>query len=213
MSPRRYRIESRRKAMAETRRRILEATVALHAEQGALATSYAQIAARADVAVPTVYKHFPDLAALLSACTAHVGALSPALGPEIFAPRSGVEARIRALVPAVFALHRFQAPWMRHGLAEAGTLPVLGEVLARGRARLRALIALALAPRYGEAPPPALAALFEILLDFTAWQHLAESPPGESPESLTTAALLALAAAEARRNRPTPPARRRREHP
>src|SRR5215472_12446816 len=120
MAPRRYRIEGRLKAMEETRRRILEATVALHAEQGVLATTYAQIAARADVAIPTVYKHFPDLPRLVAACTCHVGALAPAMDPEMFEPGSALEARIAALVAAAFALHRFQAPWLRHGLPEAG---------------------------------------------------------------------------------------------
>ena len=196
MAPRRYRIEGRRKAMEATRRRILEATVALHAEQGALATSYAQIAARADVAVPTVYKHFPDLPQLVAACTSHVSALAPPLGPEIFAPGTGVEARIEALAAAIFALHRFQAPWMRHGLPEAGRLPVLAEFLAKEQARLRTLIALALAPRFGEAPPPALIALFETLLDFSAWQRLTRTLPEQSPEAVTQRALLALARAE-----------------
>src|SRR5215475_6670113 len=161
MAPRRYRIDTRRKAMEETRLRILEATVALHADQGAVATSYAQIASRADVAVPTVYKYFPDLTALLTACTGHVIAAAPALGPEIFAGSDSVEARLGALVAAVFARHRYLAPWMRHGLREAGAVPVLGEVAARAQGELRRLIALALAPRYGERPPAALIALME----------------------------------------------------
>ena len=201
MAPRRYRIDGRRKAMEETRRRIIEAAAALHAEQGVLATTYAQIAARADVAVPTVYKYFPDLTALVSACTSHVGELSPAPDPEIFAAASGIEARIRALVAAVFALHRFQAPWMRHGHEAAG-LPVLSEVLAQGRARLRSLIVIALAPRYGEAPPRALVALFETLLDFASWQRLDETLPQATLETVTGDALLALAKAEMKKTAP-----------
>ena len=210
MAPRRYRIEGRLRAMEETRRRILEATVALHAEQGVLATTYAQIAARADVALPTVYKYFPDLPRLVAACTSHVGALAPALGPEIFAPDSALEPRIEALVAAVFARHRFQAPWMRHGLPEPGLLPVLDEFVAEGRAQLRALIALALAPRYGAAPPPALIALFETLLDFSAWQRLGQTAPEESPEAVTQAALLALVAADMAKSQPRESPRQRR---
>src|SRR5690242_5482623 len=164
MAPRRYRIDTRRKAMEETRLRILEATVALHAEQGAVATSYAQIASRAEVAVPTVYKYFPDLTALITACTGHVIAGAPALGPEIFDGSDGIEARLHALVTAVFARHRYLAPWMRHGLREAGAVPVLSEVMARGQADLRRLIALALAPHHGETPPAALVVLIEGLL-------------------------------------------------
>jgi len=210
MAPRRYRIEGRRKAMEETRRRILEATVALHADQGVLATTYAQIAARADVALPTVYKYFPDLPQLVAACTRHVGALAPALGREIFTPGSALEARIEALVAAVFALHRFQEPWLRHGLPEAGRLPALDEFLAEGQARLRTLIALALAPRYGEAPPPGLIALFETLLDFSAWQRLTRTPPAQSPEAVTQAALLSLVTADMAKSLTRESARQRR---
>ncbi|HKF64050.1 MAG TPA: TetR/AcrR family transcriptional regulator [Dongiaceae bacterium] len=210
MAPRRYRIEGRRKAMEETRQRILEATVALHADQGVLATTYAQIAARADVALPTVYKYFPDLPRLVAACTRHVDALAPALGPEIFAPGSALEARIEALVTAVFVLHRFQAPWLRHGPPEAGRLPALDEFLAEGQARLRTLIALALAPRYGEAPPPGLIALFETLLDFSAWQRLTRTLPAQSPEAVTRAALLALVTADMAKSPTRESARQRR---
>ncbi len=194
MAPRFYRAGRRQAAMEETRRRIVEATVALHAEQGVLATTYAQIAARADVAVTTVYNYFPRQAELLSACTGHVLSLSPPLGPEIFDGLSDVAARVKALVAAVFACHRFQAPWLRLSIHEAALIPALGEVLAQGRGRMRQLIALALKPRFGPAPPPSTAAFFELLLQFSAWQRLAEDPElrATMPEALAAEALLAL---------------------
>jgi AcrR family transcriptional regulator len=202
--PRHYSSARRLAGMEDTRRRIVEATVALHSRQGALATTYAQIAARADVAVPTVYKHFPRQADLLAACTGHVLALSPPIGPEIFDGIASVEGRIDALVRAVFACHRFQAPWMRRGVHEAAVIPALGEILAKGRAAQRRLIQLALEPAFGASPPPGLRVLFESLLDFGAWQRLeAEAalgpraePQPASPESVTVAALAALLAAE-----------------
>jgi AcrR family transcriptional regulator len=176
--------------MNEIHRRIIEATVALHAEQGVMATSYAQIAARADVAVPTVYKHLPTQGMLLSACMGHIAALAPQLGPEIFDGVGPVEARVACLVTAVFANYRFCAPWMRFGVHEAALVPALGEIMASRRLRLRQLIILALAPK----PPPSLVALFETLLDFTAWQRLAEYPilASITPEAITSAALVAL---------------------
>src|SRR5262249_39598252 len=115
----------------------------------------------------------------------------------IFDGADGIEVRLGTLVAAVFTRHRHLAPWMRHGLREAGAVPVLGEVMARGEAELRRLIALALAPRYGERPPAALIALMESLLGCPAWQRLAEALPQSAPEPATEAALLALAAAEA----------------
>lgn len=55
-------------AVQETRRRIVEATMSLHDEQGVAATTWDQIAARAGVGVGTVYRHFPSLDELVPAC-------------------------------------------------------------------------------------------------------------------------------------------------
>src|SRR5918992_4527727 len=68
MSPRRYDMTKRAAAVEETRRRIVEATMDLHASKGILATSWEEIARRADVAPATVYRHFPTLDELLPAC-------------------------------------------------------------------------------------------------------------------------------------------------
>ena len=48
----------------QTRQRIVEATVALHGSVGLAATTIAAIAERAGVTRLTVYRHFPDEAAL-----------------------------------------------------------------------------------------------------------------------------------------------------
>jgi AcrR family transcriptional regulator len=63
---------------AETRRRIVEAAVALHGTVGPLATTVSAIAERAGVERETVYRHFPDEPSLFAACTTHYMALHPA---------------------------------------------------------------------------------------------------------------------------------------
>ena len=68
MSPRNYDMSKRAAAAAQTRQRIVDATRALHAEQGIAATSWDDIAARAGVGVGTVYRHFPSLDELVPAC-------------------------------------------------------------------------------------------------------------------------------------------------
>jgi AcrR family transcriptional regulator len=55
----------------QTRQRIVEATVELHGSVGPAATTIAAIADRAGVTRLTVYRHFPDEAALFGACSAH----------------------------------------------------------------------------------------------------------------------------------------------
>jgi AcrR family transcriptional regulator len=194
MSPRRYRTDRRKAAMDETRRRIVEATVALHAEKGVAATTYALIAKRADVAVPTVYNHFPQLGDLLAACTGDVAARAPRLGPEIFAGAADTEARAAALVTATFAAYRFRAPWLRWGIHEAAFIPELRAIVDEARAKLGQLIALALAPTFGQRPPPSLCALWALLLDFSAWQRLTSDGRLSDDEAAAavTDALLAL---------------------
>lgn len=68
MSPRRYDMTRKLAKAAETRRRILDATLRLHGEKGIFGTSWADIAREADVAVGTVYRNFPTLDELVPAC-------------------------------------------------------------------------------------------------------------------------------------------------
>lgn len=174
MSPRIYRARRRAAAAAETRQRIVQATVDLHAEKGVLATSYAMIARRADVAVPTVYKYFPRQGDLLAACTGHFAAAAPSLGPEIFADKPDTDTRIRALVRALATFYRYGTPWLRWSEHEAALVPALAEALAGVAAGRGQLVVAALAPRFGDAPPPALFALCETLLEFSAWRRIAD---------------------------------------
>ncbi len=66
-----YRKTRRAKSEAETRSRIVDATVALHLSVGPARTTVKAIAERAGVQRATVYNHFPDLDALFEACNAH----------------------------------------------------------------------------------------------------------------------------------------------
>ena len=72
MAGRAYRMRKRAEGLDATRERIVEATAALHREQGVAATSYVQIAERAGVGAATVYRHFPTLGSLVEACGATV---------------------------------------------------------------------------------------------------------------------------------------------
>ena len=89
MAGREYRMRKRAEGFDATRERIVEATAALHYEQGVAATSYVQIAERAGVGPATVYRHFPTLGSLVEACGAHVWeAIQPPLpenAPAVFA--------------------------------------------------------------------------------------------------------------------------------
>lgn len=170
MPKRSYSMQRRAALEADTRERIVRATVALHARHGVLGTSYAMIAKRAQVAPQTVYNHFPEIGALFGACTGHVLDRAPALDEETFRAGRSAAARLRLLAQAVFARHDFLAAWMRAGWHEAALVPELRAALARREVDLRQLIAAAVAPD-GEPTDDFVDAAF-VLLDYPAWQQL-----------------------------------------
>lgn len=79
----------RAEAREELRERILAATIELHTEKGILGTSWKDIAGRADVAVATVYNHFPSLEELVPACGNLLMARLRPPGPEDAAEVAG----------------------------------------------------------------------------------------------------------------------------
>jgi AcrR family transcriptional regulator len=180
--PKRTSSMQRRVALeAETRERIVKATVALHAQHGALATSYAMIAKRAQVAPQTVYNHFPNDEALIGACTGHVHGRAPPLDVEAIRTGRSPTERLKLLAQAVYARHEFMAPWLRW--REAALIPALGAIAAAGSERLRDAIAAALAPDHEPAADFVDAAF--VLLDYPAWQALTRSR--SSPEAARVA--------------------------
>ena len=74
---RKYEKKRRAELEAETRRRITEAAVELHGTVGPARTSISAIAERAGVRRSTLYRHFPDEAALIGACSSHWAAANP----------------------------------------------------------------------------------------------------------------------------------------
>jgi AcrR family transcriptional regulator len=67
--PRPYTLKKRAEQVADTRRRIVEATVDLHGTVGPAATTLSMIAERAGVQRHTLYAHFPDERSLYLACS------------------------------------------------------------------------------------------------------------------------------------------------
>ncbi len=105
MSPRRYQSERRAETAEQTRRRIVEATHDLHAEQGIYATSMTQIAKRAGVSVGTVYHHFPSYEDAVFACARHAAEMRPFPTVRIFAGLQTMEERVRRLAREIFGFY------------------------------------------------------------------------------------------------------------
>jgi AcrR family transcriptional regulator len=146
MSPRKYDMSRRAEATAQTRRRIVEATMALHDEQGIAATSWEDIAQRAGCAPGTVYRHFPSLDELLPACgepsLARLALPAPDRAPALFAAASPAE-RARILVTELYAAYERGAAIIETVRREADLHPVLAEARRRLEASTDALVAAA----------------------------------------------------------------------
>jgi AcrR family transcriptional regulator len=97
-----YQLRQRAESAEETRRRLVEATFALHGEQGIAATTMKQIAERAGVSVGTVYHHFPTLEDTVNACGQMVMATYPPPSEAIFAGVATMKDRLVRLARALF---------------------------------------------------------------------------------------------------------------
>jgi AcrR family transcriptional regulator len=163
-------MDKRRAAVQETRQRILEATLALHAENGIFGTSWQDIAKRADVSVGTVYKHFPSLDELVPACGELMYAITrpPSLedAPEIFAEANSLDERLGRLVEALFAFYERGAPYIETDFQERRLTAVV-EWEAYMRATVAGLVREALVTvRPDESTVQAVSAL----LDFSTFK-------------------------------------------
>jgi len=173
----------RAEAVARTRRRILDATCALHAEQGIAATSWDDIAARAGVGVGTVYRHFPSLDELIPACgelvMAAVAPPDPAAIPARFEGLAAPAERIGRLVADAYALYERGAPALRVLRREAGVHPRVAADRDGFETALSALLATALAPLDVSAQDRAVA---RAMVDLGTWEaHRAQGlGPGEA---------------------------------
>lgn len=145
MSPRKYHQEKRSATAEETRQRIVDATVALHAEKGIVATSIKDIAVRADVGIGTVYHHFPTYDDVVRACGPRIQEITQAPTPEIFAGVEGLDRRIERLVRELFAYYE-RYYWFERARCDQDKLPILAEGVARRDKAIDALVREALRP-------------------------------------------------------------------
>lgn len=118
-----------RKDPANTRRRIVQATVALHEEIGPAATTISAIAQRAGVQRLTVYRHFPDEHALLTACSSHWIREHPFPDPARWAGLEDPRERLAAALRTVYTYYQAEERMLARTLRDEPQLPALAEVM------------------------------------------------------------------------------------
>jgi AcrR family transcriptional regulator len=166
---RKYELKARAESQQATRDRIAAAAASLHEEVGIARTTVADIARRAGVQRLTVYNHFPDLAALLPACTAHYRAEHPLPDLAAAIALATPAERLRAVLTAMYRWYRENAPMQRRVQGERSTVPDLDAWLARSSDLALAALADRLAAGFDASPVRPLIAL---ALDFWTWQRL-----------------------------------------
>ncbi|HZN46802.1 MAG TPA: TetR/AcrR family transcriptional regulator [Ramlibacter sp.] len=203
MAPRAYNNENRLQQQAELKARIAEAAAALHKTQGALATSYAQVAQQAGVSVPTVYKHFPTLDTLIQACTAHVASQAPAFPAEAILQAPELSSAVDALVAATDAMHAHFQPWLVW--REQQRIPALAAMLAQEREQMLKLCESLLARHLGAGDHRSTASWWEALLAFDLRQRVLGEHRQSRPAYRRTLASLLLAVTGPQRASETTP--------
>jgi AcrR family transcriptional regulator len=146
LMPRAYTLGKRGEAQAETRRRILEATLRLYREVGVAATTVASVAQAADVAPATVRNHFPNPTALAEAAADAILADVGVPDERIFEGATGPIERVERLVRELAAFFERSTGWWQVREADRGGLDAWALPEARYNAHMERLIRIAVAP-------------------------------------------------------------------
>lgn len=179
-----YTLKRRAEQQAETRKRIVEAAVALHGSVGPALTTVSMVAERAGVQRHTFYAHFPDERSLHLACSGLALERDPL--PDAAAWRTIADRRQR-LRTGLRALYG----WYARNAALAAC--VLRD--AEHHALTREMIELRMAPTMramhevlGEGLDARQRALLNVMLGFHAWRALVADSGLEADAAAAVAA-------------------------
>jgi AcrR family transcriptional regulator len=164
-----YRLKQRGERQQETRQKIVEAAIELHQAKGLAATTMSDIAKRAKVGRVTVYRHFPDEAALVGACSGQYFQRHPFPNPESWASIGDAEKRLRLGLRATYAYHRATEAMMTSVLAEARDFPMMAPYHDHWK---RATDILSAAWQVSDHHKKILKAALALALNFDTWHYL-----------------------------------------
>lgn len=194
---RHYRLGRRADSAAATRRRIVEATLQAHDEQGITRTSVRDVAQRAGVSPATVLNHFPHMGDLIRACGRLSNELAPMPTAAVLVGARDRRERVRLAALAMFAWWDQLGPGWDHLRIDRRTLPEVDAWLRATETGHRTLMAEALGPAHD----PGELALLVALTTPDAWRSLRDA--GMDPD---------VAAAEVARRIGHPQRRREERH-
>jgi len=190
-----YRMQRRADSQEQTRLRITESAVALHATVGPSRTSISAVAAHAGVRRSTVYRHFPEEAALFDACTAHWAAANPPPDLATWAGIANPDERLRAALGELYAFYRQAEPMLDNLFRDETTMPLVQERFAAFRGYFDAARAMLMTGRRlrGGARRRTQAALGHVT-SFSTWKSLVREQRLDDTDAVKLACAFVAAA-------------------
>ncbi len=196
LNKRPYRLGRRAEQQSQTRGRIVAATCALYIDIGPGRTTVSEVARRAGVERLTVYRHFPDEAALTSACLAAALAANPRPDPAAWSTLSTPAARLRTALGRIYVHYGSAGELLAAVVHDAPQVAALVGPAEEHQAWLRSVAAgLAAAWPDRVRDRPAVRALLALTLEIQTWRTLrAAGLTDTGAAELMASAVLAAAA-------------------
>ncbi|WP_453969278.1 TetR/AcrR family transcriptional regulator [Amorphus sp. MBR-141] len=185
-----YRLKKRAERQAETRQRIVDAAIGLHATVGPAFTTLSMVAERAGVQRHTLYAHFPDERSLLLVCSSTALERDPLPDPGPWRALSGRDQRLRAGLGAIYAWYSRNEGQAACVLRDAESHELTREIVAQRMGPLFAAFHQVL----GEGLDPTGQAMLGLALSFHTWRSLVKEG-GLAPEAAVDAMIQAIGSA------------------
>jgi AcrR family transcriptional regulator len=168
-----YRMKARAELQQRTRQRITESAVELHGTLGPSRTSMSAVAEHAGVRRSTLYRHFPDEAALFEACSGHWMALHPLPDLERWAAVLDPDKRLRIALTELYAYYPDAEPMLSNILRDVDVMETVQRQFAAFRGYMQAAQETLMAGRRGRGRQArAVRAAVGHALAFTTWRSL-----------------------------------------
>jgi len=164
-------MKQRAEAQAATRLRITESAVELHQTLGPSQTTMAAVAEHAGVQRSTLYRHFPDEAALFSSCSAHWYASHPPPDVGRWSDIADPHEQLVLSLTELYTWYRGTGAMLDLLIRDETLVPAVGQRFAAFHARLDEAHHVLLAGR-GDRRSANVSALIRLALKFESWRAL-----------------------------------------
>jgi AcrR family transcriptional regulator len=163
-------MRKRRQDVEQTRQRIVEAAVELHGSVGPVNTTFSAVAELAGVQRSTIYRHFPDEAALFGACTSHWLASHPWPRPDDWRREPDPATRLERALTELYGYYDANAQMLANSFRDIEVMPAfVGEFM---RAQLQNMHTALVEAWPEDARDRHLMVAIAHAIDFRAWQSL-----------------------------------------